>query len=146
MKIIDIYNRSPKLISQLTRVWEQSVKATHLFLSSYEIDEIKKYIPGELKKVENLVIAIDESKFPVGFMGVKNKKLEMLFISPKERGKGLGKQFIYYGIKKFLVNEVAVNEQNPKALGFYEHMGFKIYKRIDHDEQGRPYPLIYLKL
>lgn len=146
MKIIDIYNRSPKLISQLTGVWEQSVKATHLFLSSYEIDEIKKYIPGELKKVENLVIAIDENKFPVGFMGVKNKKLEMLFISPKERGKGLGKQFIYYGIKKFLVNEVAVNEQNPKALGFYEHMGFKIYKRIDHDEQGRPYPLIYLKL
>ena len=50
-----------------------------------------------------------------------------------------------YGIEKFSINEVTVNEQNPQAIGFYEHMGFKVNKRTDLDEQGRPYPLLYMK-
>ena len=41
--------------------------------------------------------------------------------------------------------EVTVNEQNPQAVGFYEHMGFAAYKRTDLDEQGNPYPLLYMK-
>ena len=36
-----------------------------------------------------------------------------------------------------------MNEQNPQARGFYEHMGFQVYKRTELDEQGNPYPLIY---
>lgn len=40
---------------------------------------------------------------------------------------------------------LAVNEQNPSAKGFYEHMAFKIYKRQGVDEQGNPYPLLYMK-
>ncbi len=26
------------------------------------------------------------------------------------------------------------------------NMGFHVYKRTDHDEQGNPYPLLYMKL
>ena len=40
----------------------------------------------------------------------------------------------------------AVNEQNPLAKGFYEYMGFKVYKRTECDEQGNPYPLLYMKM
>lgn len=32
-----------------------------------------------------------------------------------------------------------------QAVGFYEHMGFKTYKRTDTDEEGRPYPLLYMR-
>ncbi|WP_418401612.1 hypothetical protein [Anaerotignum lactatifermentans] len=39
---------------------------------------------------------------------------------------------------------MTVNEQNPQAIGFYEHMGFSVYKRTDLDEQGNPYPLLYM--
>jgi putative acetyltransferase len=39
-----------------------------------------------------------------------------------------------------------VNEQNPQAKGFYEHMGFQVYKRTDTDEQGNPYPILYMRL
>lgn len=78
-------------------------------------------------------------------MGVEGRKLEMLFISSKERGKGLGKDLIRYGIDNYALNELAVNEQNPLAIGFYEHMGFKVYKKADNDEQGNPYPLLYMK-
>ncbi len=146
MKIVEINEKTTELIEQLTRVWEQSVKATHLFLSVYEIDEIKKYIPQALLEIPHLLIAADQDGSPVGFMGVNNGKLEMLFISPEERGKGIGKRFIQYGIQTLSVNEVTVNEQNPEAIGFYEHMGFRVYKRTDFDEQGRPYPLLYMKL
>ena len=42
-----------------------------------------------------------------------------------------------YGIEKYSVNDLAVNEQNPLAKGFYEHMGFEVYKRTECDEQGK---------
>ena len=63
----------------------------------------------------------------------------------KERGKGIGRQLLQYGIHNYEIREVTVNEQNPQAVGFYEHMGFAAYKRTDLDEQGNPYPLLYMK-
>ncbi len=80
------------------------------------------------------------------FMGIEGQKLEMLFIAPEERGKGLGRTLIQYGIENYSVSQLAVNEQNPLAKGFYEHMGFHVYKRTNYDEQGNPYPLLYMEL
>ena len=145
LKELSYEDRMTALLHYLTYIWEQSVKATHLFLSPKEIAEIKPYVINALKEIPNLIIAKNEDGFIVGFMGVENKKIEMLFISPGSRGKGIGKAFIQYGIEKFSINEVTVNEQNPQAIGFYEHMGFKVNKRTDLDEQGRPYPLLYMK-
>jgi putative acetyltransferase len=51
-----------------------------------------------------------------------------------------------YGIEKYSVSDLAVNEQNSLAKGFYEHMGFRVYKRTECDEQGNPYPLLYMRL
>ena len=145
LKELEYEERTTALLHYLTYIWEQSVKATHLFLSAEEIFELKPYVIKALREIPCLVITKDEDGFIVGFMGVENKKIEMLFISPGSRGKGIGKAFIQYGIEKFSINEVTVNEQNPQAIGFYEHMGFKVNKRTDLDEQGRPYPLLYMK-
>ena len=79
-------------------------------------------------------------------MGTENHRLEMLFLAPSERGKGLGRQLLEYGIRIYDIQEVTVNEQNPQAVGFYEYMGFSAYKRTDLDEEGNPYPLLYMKL
>lgn len=146
MKIIEVTDRNTVLIEQLLKVWESSVKATHLFLSEEEIVNIKKYVPQALKEIPNLIIVENENKIPVGFMGIVENHLEMLFISNEERGKGFGKELLKYGIKKYAVNDLAVNEQNPLAKGFYEHMGFEVYKRTENDEQGNSYPLLYMKL
>lgn len=134
------------LINRLLNVWESSVKATHLFLLADEIENIKQYIPQALTDVPILVIAEDKNGNPVGFMGIAGQMLEMLFVSNENRGQGIGKQLLQYGIENYSVNELAVNEQNPQAKGFYEHMGFQVYKRTDHDEQGKQYPLLYMKL
>ena len=138
MKIMEAIDRNPTLTGQLLEVWESSVKATHLFLSEEEIENIKNYVPQAIQEIPYQV--------PIGFMGIAEQHLEMLFISDVERGKGLGRELLTFGIEKYSVNDLAVNEQNPLAKGFYEYMGFKVYKRTECDEQGNPYPLLYMKL
>ena len=146
MNIFEVEDRTPVLINKLAEVWEDSVKATHLFLSEEEIMTIKEYVPQVLKKVAYLIIVENEDNIPIAFMGIENTKIEMLFIKNSERRKGLGKQLLNYGIENYNVNEVAVNEQNPNAKEFYEYMGFKIYKRTELDEQGNPYQILYMRL
>ena len=146
MQILEIQERSDSFVRELLQVWEKSVRATHLFLSENEIAAIKKYVPQALNGIAHLIIAEDDTGSPVAFMGVENGTLEMLFITPEERGKGLGKRLIQYGIERHAVERLAVNEQNPQAKGFYEHMGFQVYKRTDLDEQGNPYPILYMSL
>lgn len=143
MQIYEAQDRSQTLLEMFLGVWERSVRATHLFLSNAEIKTIKAYVPQALANVEYLIIA--ETGDPIAFMGTQNGRLEMLFITPAERGKGVGRQLLQYGIENYGVSEVTVNEQNPQAVGFYEHMGFETYKRTDLDEEGNPYPLLYMK-
>ncbi len=146
LNIKEIKDRNLSLINQLLEVWEDSVKATHLFLSDEEIKSIKEYVPQAIYGVSHLVIIENKSHIPIAFMGMEDRKLEMLFIKNNDRGKGLGKRLLNYGIENYNVNELAVNEQNPSAKGFYEHMGFKTYKRSKLDEQGNPYPILYMRL
>lgn len=146
MKIQEVQERTPELLEKLLNIWEDSVRATHLFLSDAEVEKIKEYVPTALQRVGHLILAQNDAGQPVAFMGTENERLEMLFLSPAERGRGLGKQLIRHGISNYGIQEVTVNEQNPQAVGFYEHMGFETYKRTDHDEEGNPYPLLYMKL
>lgn len=145
MKIIEITERNSELIQILLDVWESSVKATHSFLSDDEINSIKQYVSQALKEIPYLIIAENEKGSPVGFMGIANQMLEILFVSEQNRGQGIGKQLLQYGMENYSVNEIAVNEQNPLAKGFYEYMGFEVYKRTELDEQGNPYPLLHMK-
>ena len=77
MHIYELSHREPAVMERLLAVWEDSVRATHLFLSDAEVKAIREYV--------------------------------------------------------------------PQAVGFYQHMGFAAYKRTDHDEEGNPSPLLYMK-
>ncbi len=145
MKIREIRQRPLPLIEQLLTVWESAVKATHLFLSNSEIENIRQYVPQALKNIPRLIVLEKEDRTPIAFMGIDGQKLEMLFVAASERGKGLGKALLRYGIDKYSVEELTVNEQNPLAKGFYEHMGFRVFQRSNTDEQGNPYPILYMK-
>ena len=88
MNFIKVKNRTITLINELLEIWEDSVQATHLFLSNEEIKHIKKYVPQALKEVPHLIILKNENNKTIAFMGINNTKLEMLFIKNSERGKG----------------------------------------------------------
>lgn len=145
MKIYEVKERTP-MLPALLAIWEASVRATHLFLSEDEIRKIKEYVPRALAEVPHLIVAEKESGSPVAFMGVAGDRLEMLFLTPEERGKGLGRQLVQYGVRQYGLREVTVNEQNPQAVGFYRRLGFTVYQRTDRDEEGNPYPLLYMRL
>ena len=145
MKEVKIEKRNEMLIDQLLIVWKNSVKETHLFLSKDEIENIEPYVFQALNNIKHLIIETDDNGDPIAFMGIEDNKLEMLFIAPDFREKGLGKKLLLYGIENYQVNELDVNEQNPQAKGFYEYMGFKIYKRDELDAQGNPYPILHMR-
>lgn len=146
MKTFEVTDRSARLLAELLNVWESSVRATHIFLSDSEIRRIAEYVPQALSGVAHLIVAEDQCGKAIAFMGIEARRLEMLFISPTERGKGVGRRLLQYGIRNYGIGEVTVNEQNLQAVGFYEHMGFEAYKRTELDEQGGPYPLLYMRL
>lgn len=142
--IQEIAQCSPELIAQLTSVWEASVRSTHDFLTEDDIRAIAQEVPDALATVPHLAAAI-VGGVPVGFLGVDGHRLEMLFLSPASRGQGLGRRLLEWGIRRYGIREVCVNEQNPQAHGFYSHLGFQLCKRTELDEQGRPFPLLYLR-
>ena len=146
MRIYEAAERSEELVRELLGVWERSVRATHLFLSDGEVRSIREYVPQALFGAAHLLVAEDEAGAPAAFMGVEDGTLEMLFIDPEERGKGLGSRLLRRGIESYGVRRLAVNEQNPRAAGFYEHMGFEVFARSETDEQGNPYPILYMRL
>lgn len=82
----------------------------------------------------------------IGFSGVAEGNLEMLFIHPAERGNGVGKALLEYSVDKQNVTKVDVNEDNEQAVGFYENFGFKTYERSELDSSGKPYPTLHMRI
>lgn len=145
IQILELDQRDTYL-QLIVQLWEANVKVTHTFLTKEEIQNIKQYVPQAVEHEPHLCIALSEKGELLGFIGVADQRLEMLFIQVNARGQGISKQLLRYAIKNFDVKELTVNEQNPQAIGFYEHLGFVIYKRTDLDEGGQLYPLLYMKL
>lgn len=138
-------DRDQAMIDALLALWEASVRATHTFLSDGEIRQIAGFVPQALLEVPLLAVACDSGGKPAGFMGIAGEKLEMLFLAPERRGQGLGRELLQRGIA-WGVRALDVNEQNPRARGFYEYMGFRATGRSETDGQGRPYPILSMSL
>lgn len=114
MTIYEVPECSDSLLQTILTIWEASVRATHHFLSDAEIIRIREYVPQAVRAVEHLVLAEDASGTAVAFLGAEGHRLEMLFLSPSERGKGIGRQLLQCGVQHYGIREVTVNEQNPQ--------------------------------
>lgn len=131
---------------EVVALWEASVRATHHFLKEEDIEYFKPLILNTyLDAVELRCIRNSEHKI-VGFFGVADQNLEMLFIDPEYRGKKIGKALLNYAITKLNVTKVDVNEQNEQAIGFYKHLGFEVVGRSELDASGKPYPTLHMQL
>lgn len=139
---------TPKLsdYAELTKVWEDSVRATHDFLPQSYIQLLKNLVLTRYLDAVMLICTKDAQQRITGFAGVAAGKIEMLFIDPVHRGQGLGKQLLRYAMEHLNACELDVNEQNPQALGFYLKQGFEVVGRTEHDGMGQPYPLLHMRL
>ncbi len=145
MDIQEIFERRDTLLEQLFHLWKGSVKATHTFLSQREIENIAPYVPQGLKGIPQLFVTFDEEQAPIAFMGIDGEKIEMLFVNHNKLRQGIGKKLIELAIQEHGCTKVCVNEQNPEAVKFYQHMGFSTTERSELDEQGNPYPILHMQ-
>lgn len=137
--------RTQEVINDLVGVWEKSVRASHTFLTESDIVGLKPFVNEALDGIETLIAAHDGNAY-VAFMGIQDKKIEMLFVSPVHFGEGIGKRLVSIAIQEHGATLVDVNEQNPKAAGFYRHMGFRTFRRDAVDDQGNPFPILRMSL
>lgn len=133
-------------LDALTDLWERSVRATHDFLAPDDIAFYRRTVREEALPAAEIYVIRDRKNGFAAFAGVEADRLEMLFVAPSERGKGLGRALVEYLVAHCGVRRVNVNEQNAGAAGFYARMGFRVVSRNATDPSGRPYPILHLKL
>lgn len=130
----------------LIGVWEAAVRATHHFLQEEHIQFFKPLILNDYFNAVKLFCIRDASGEIMGFSGLSDKMVEMLFVHPQHFGKGIGKKLLAHAITAYAIRKVDVNEQNPGALAFYRHSGFEIAGRSELDALGMPFPVLHLEL
>ncbi len=130
----------------LIEIWEKSVRATHDFLPEENIKSLKPLILEHYFDVVDLRVVKNDSDNIIGFIGVAEANVEMLFIAPAFRNSGVGSLLLKNAIEHQSASKVDVNEQNPDAVGFYKHLGFKVIGRSPLDSQGNPFPLLHMEL
>lgn len=145
-KIVNLTADRKKHLDELLSVWENSVRATHLFLTEKDIIALKPIVLKALEDITSLFCIFDsDADKIVAFMGVEGNKLEMLFVYNSYRGTGVGKKLLRYALETLNVEYVDVNEQNRDASGFYKHCGFEATGRSDLDGQGNPFPILHMR-
>ncbi|CAB5584226.1 Uncharacterized N-acetyltransferase YjaB [Pseudomonas putida] len=130
----------------LLNIWLRSVRATHHFLKESDIEELLPQLRDIYLPAVELWVAVDAEDCPLGFVGLNENHVEMLFIEPGLRGKGIGRTLLDHARRSRSQMSVDVNEQNPDAVGFYLHYGFIQTGRSPLDGEGRPFPLLHLSL
>ncbi|MFD2515059.1 GNAT family N-acetyltransferase [Pontibacter locisalis] len=66
--------------------------------------------------------------------------------SPGSKRKRWGKALLEYAVQQLKVTKVDVNVDYKQAVGFYEHLGFKVIGRSEVDSSGKPYPILFMEL
>lgn len=131
--------------STLAAIWERSVRATHGFLSHKDLDDIKDALIPDYFPLVDLYAAVRPDGAIVGFTGLREEMIEMLFVDSDNIGRGYGSALLDFAMRNG-ATKVDVNEQNISALFFYQAKGFHVLSREETDDAGRPYPILHLSL
>lgn len=130
----------------ITELWEASERAPHDFLNDADIAWLRPRIREDYLGAVTLRVFRDDAGVIRGFLGTAEGNVEMLFIAPEARRQGIGATLLAYAVRELDCTKVDVNEQNPQALAFYRREGFEVIGRSELDGQGRPFPLLHMRL
>lgn len=132
--------------AQLAAIWLRSVRATHHFLNEEDIARLYPQVLNDYLPAVNVWVAEDPANKLCGFIGLNDNQVEMLFVDAERRGEGIGKTLLAKAEAIHGELLLDVNEQNPQALAFYQHYGFVVTGRSELDGQGKPFPLLHMRL
>ena len=144
---MDIRRGLPADRDALLDVWLRSVQATHSFVSEKHIrdmtPQVRDYLANDA--IEFWVLH-DDAGVIRGFMGLRGGEMESLFLAPEFQRRGAGRRMVRHAQELYGELTTEVNEQNDAARRFYEACGFVVTGRSEVDGQGRPYPLLRMRL
>lgn len=95
---IEIVEKADHL--KLIEIWESSDRETHDFLAEEDLQELKPLIMEHYLEAVHLRCAKNAHGEIQGFCGVHDANIEMVFISPDAREKGIGALLSAHAIKE----------------------------------------------
>ena len=110
-------------LDALTDLWERSVRATHDFLAPEDIPFFRRMVRQEALPAAEIYVIRDSGNGFAAFAGIGADRLEMLFVAPSARGKGLGRELVEHVTVHCGVQRVDVNEQNATAEQYGDSIG-----------------------
>jgi putative acetyltransferase len=130
----------------MTEVWHSAVKETHAFIHKSEIEGYRARLSTEFfPSTHEIWVATDEDESVIGFIGMNDDEVGMLFVDAEHHGEGVGTALIDLVTEGRPVLEVEVNEQATQAVGFYTALGFEMVSRSPVDSDGNPFPLLRMR-
>lgn len=136
--------RSDALLNDLTALWEQSVRASHQFLSEDEILALRPVVREALTEIPSLFV-LETDVRPLGMIGLSEERIELFFLAPDAIGRGHGRKLIEAVRDLPGSAEISVNEENLSARLVYEHLGYRPVSRQPLDGQGARHPILILR-
>jgi putative acetyltransferase len=136
----------PAEYDRAAELWEASVRATHDFVTEADLEVFRPLVRASFGEIPQLAGLRADDGLLIGFIGVAEGNVEMLFLDPAYLGRGGGSLLLAHAFEVFGATSVDVNEQNPQALGFYLHHGFRLVSRSETDTMNKPYPILHLAL
>lgn len=138
---------TPADADALVALWERAVRATHDFVTEDDIAAFRPMVREAIaSRAFEVLVAAAADGAPAGWIGMTASKVEALFIDPSHQGRGIGRRLMQMAEEgRGPELTVDVNEQNGRALEFYESLGFVVEGRSPVDATGRPYPLLHLR-
>ncbi|MFD2287014.1 GNAT family N-acetyltransferase [Pedobacter petrophilus] len=134
----------PNEHTRVLQLWEESVRASHDFITEKDIGHYRKMIAESLVNLK--LFAVDEADQMQGFIALSDHKIQLLFVHPNAFRRGFGKRLIQYAVQEHRARLVDVNAQNGQAMSFYLSLGFRVYDKFPNDGAGKPYPVWSLRL
>lgn len=132
-------------VDRVVDVFEAAVRATHDFVSEADI---ARFLPLVREAVLGRLATDcvrDRDGRVVGFVGVADGNIAMLFIDPACHGLGIGRRLVRHALDVRGAATVDVYEQNEPAVRFYLSLGFTVVGRSEQNSLGMPYPLLHMQ-
>ena len=122
---------SEENIIDAAKVYMDSWKDSHKeicsfeFIEKHDLDFMINYLNEKIKNKYDVFINYTDEK-PVGIVGINpaDEEICLLYISPKEQGKGFGTELLNFALLGCKEPYITVLDSNKKAIDFYLKRGF----------------------
>ena len=125
-----------KDVEEVMEIWLESTLQAHPFISEEYWLENYKMVKDTYIPLSKTYVLEDNSKIK-GFISIIDELfIGALFVEVLHQGEGIGRRLIEFSQKRHKELDLAVYQENKRAVAFYKKMGFRIKnEQINEDSE-----------